>query len=117
MSTLFDVGLYERLDDEWRAGRPVVLATVIDRSGSVPREAGARMILWADGTAFGSVGGGCVEAEVRREARQLLLVTRRSTCVKLHLTERALGGTGDVCGGSMELILDYLSPEERDVGA
>lgn len=115
MSSSQDLRLFERLDEEWRHGRPVVLATVIARSGSVPREEGARMVLWADGSAMGSVGGGCVEADVRSAARDVLLVTKQSKCLRVHLTELAEGGTGDVCGGTMELFLDYVSPEGRDV--
>lgn len=117
MSTTHDVRLFERLDLEWQAGRPVVLATVIASSGSVPREEGARMVLWADGSALGTVGGGCVEADVRSAARDVLLVTKKSRCITVHLTEREAGGTGDICGGTMELFLDYLSPEGSDVGS
>ena len=115
MSTSHDLRLFERLHQEWQAGIPLVLATVIARSGSAPREVGARMVFWADGSAEGSVGGGCVEADVRSAARDVLLVSRQSRCIVVHLTERADGGTGDVCGGTMELFLDYLCPEGHDV--
>jgi len=116
MSTAHDLRIFEQLDLEWRHGTPVVLATVISKSGSVPREVGARMVLWADGSALGTVGGGCVEAEVRKAAREVLLVTKQSGCITVHLTEREAGGTGDICGGTMELFLDYIRPEGSDVG-
>ena len=101
---------------EQNAGRPVVLATVIGRRGSVPRDVGARMLIWADGTADGTVGGGCVEADIRAAARRVLLETRRPEVVSVRLTERAEGGTGDVCGGHMDVFLDYISSEAEHAG-
>jgi xanthine dehydrogenase accessory factor len=111
MSTTADLKLFERIETQHSQGKPMVLATIISRSGSVPREAGAKMLIWADGTAEGSVGGGCVEADVRAAARDVLLVTKVSRVVKVSLTESEQGGTGDVCGGTMELFLDYIYPE------
>ena len=109
-----DLELFGRIAEEQGAGRPLVLATVIAKSGSVPRGVGARMLIWADGTALGSVGGGCVESEIHGAAREVLLVTRQPRTVTVRLTEREQGGTGDVCGGQMEVFLDYISPEAVD---
>ena len=108
MSTTADLQLFERIETQFALGKPMVLATIISKSGSVPREAGARMLIWADGSAEGSVGGGCVEADVRAAAREVLLVTKTSRTLRVSLTELEQGGTGDVCGGSMELFLDYI---------
>jgi xanthine dehydrogenase accessory factor len=115
MNTDTDRELFALLADEAAAGRPVVLATVIGRRGSVPRETGARMVFWANGVARGSIGGGCVEAEIAAVAREVHLVTRRSRMVTVQLTDLPLGGTGDVCGGQMDVFLDYLQPEANDV--
>ena len=52
-------------------GKPFVLATVVNVRGSTPREVGAKMIVREDGQ-FGTIGGGCGEAEVFRKARILL---------------------------------------------
>ena len=51
--------------------KPFALATVINVRGSTPREVGAKMIVREDGQ-FGTIGGGCGEAEVFRKARLLL---------------------------------------------
>ena len=111
MTTVSDLELYRTLETEHESGRPVVLATVVSRSGSVPRDAGARMLIWANGDAKGSIGGGCVEADVRKAAREILLDTCRSRTLTVRLTEQAQGGTGDVCGGTMEIFLDYFKSE------
>ena len=52
-------------------GQPFALATVVNVRGSTPREVGAKMIVRTDGQ-FGTIGGGCGEAEVFRKARVLL---------------------------------------------
>ena len=45
-------------------GDPAALVTVVSTEGSTPRKAGAKMVVFADGRAVGTIGGGCVEAEV-----------------------------------------------------
>ena len=69
------------------------------------------MMIWADGTALGSVGGGCVESEIKSAAREVLLATHGPRTVTVRLTEREQGGTGDVCGGQMDVFLEYIPPE------
>jgi xanthine dehydrogenase accessory factor len=110
-----DEAIFDCIALETAAGRPLVLATVIARRGSVPREIGAKMIFWANGVAQGSIGGGCVEAKVASEARDVHLRTRGPRVVSVHLTDVPEGGTGDVCGGQMDVFLDYLKPEADDV--
>ncbi|MBI5288452.1 MAG: XdhC family protein, partial [Chloroflexi bacterium] len=46
------------------AGEPFALATLVDAHGSTPQKVGARLLVRADGTATGTLGGGCIEAEV-----------------------------------------------------
>src|SRR6202158_643813 len=58
-------------------GQPFALATVVNVRGSTPREVGAKMIVRADGQ-FGTIGGGCGEAEVFRKARVLLEETNEN---------------------------------------
>lgn len=111
MNTTDDRALFERVATEQSAGRPLVLATVIGTRGSTPRETCARMLIWADGTTLGSVGGGCAEAVVVSEAREVLLSTRESRRTTVSLADDSPEGTGDVCGGQMELFLDYIAAE------
>ena len=95
-------------------GKPFALATVVNVRGSTPREVGAKMIVRDDGQ-FGTIGGGCGEAEVFRKA-QLLLQHREEAC----LTEVDLTGDFDqqeigTCGGIMDVFIDLWSPS-TDLG-
>ncbi len=96
-----------------QAGKPFALATVVNVRGSTPREVGAKMIVHQDGQ-FGTIGGGCGEAEVFRKAR-LLLEERQGA----RLTEVDLTGDFDqkeigTCGGIMDVFVDLWEPA-RDI--
>jgi xanthine dehydrogenase accessory factor len=105
--------VYELLDG--RAvdpnGRPVgeaALATVIRRSGSAPQVAGARLLVYPDGRALGTVGGGAIELQVLDSCRQVLRTGKPRT-VEAHLVR----DLGMCCGGAMEVFVDYLQAEAR----
>ncbi|MCA9634987.1 MAG: XdhC family protein [Myxococcales bacterium] len=87
---------------------PAALATVIGRAGSAPQAIGARLLLCADGTLIGTVGGGAIEAQVLDACRQTLVdgQTRR---VEAHLVR----DLGMCCGGSMEVFVEHLQAAER----
>src|ERR1700730_10296853 len=89
--------------------KPFALATIINVRGSTPREVGAKMIIRDDGQ-FGTIGGGCGEAEVFRKARLLL-----EEGAGARLTEVDLTGDFDqqeigTCGGIMDVFIELLSP-------
>ena len=85
-----------------------VLATVISTSGSTPGKETMRLLVKEDGSFVGSVGGGCVEAEVVAEALEVLAsdLPRRST---FRLTERETGDQGLACGGELEVFLEPVT--------
>lgn len=92
-------------------GQPFALATVVNVRGSTPREVGAKMIVREDGQ-FGTIGGGCGEAEVFRKARVLL---EESNDALARLAEVDLTGDFDqreigTCGGIMDVFVDLWSP-------
>ena len=98
-------------------GIPCALATVIRTRGSTPAKAGTRMLVFLDGTTLGSIGGGCVEADVIRSARDVIEAGRI-----LHLDFRLAGAeaerTGIACGGTVEIMLESLEdPRVIIVGA
>ena len=90
------------------AGNPVVLATVVSTSRSVPRHAGSKMLVFADGTTRGTIGGGEMEARVVRESLECL---RESTprLLEYQLVDPAQGDPG-VCGGEVRLYLEPHMP-------
>ena len=92
-------------------GQPFALATVVNVRGSTPREVGAKMIVREDGQ-FGTIGGGCGEAEVFRKARVLLEEGNERGA---RLAEVDLTGDFDqpeigTCGGIMDVFVDLWSP-------
>src|SRR5262245_12705057 len=90
-------------------GQSVALATVVATRGSTPQKAGAHLLIASDGTMSGTIGGGCIEAEVWSEATRLL---RRgeSALREFILADDPDHPGGDVCGGTMEVFIDVLKP-------
>ena len=86
------------------------LITITSVLGSTPRKPGAKMLVFADGTTVGTIGGGCGEAEARREAFNVLS-SHISKIHCLNMTADMAEEEGMVCGGIMELFIDYLDKE------
>ena len=72
MGTLAQVELYRLIDEANGRGERVVVATVAHTRGSTPQRRGAKMLFFENGEVAGTVGGGCIEAEVWAEARETL---------------------------------------------
>lgn len=90
----------------WRceAGEAVALCTVVAARGSTPQAAGARMLLLGDGKTIGTLGGGCVEAEVRQQAIQLLHAGL-SKLLTFKLDHDYGWDDGLICGGAMDIYV------------
>jgi xanthine dehydrogenase accessory factor len=102
--------LYEKVSEALSQGEPVVVATVVETMGSTPQRSGAKLIVLQDGRMIGTVGGGCVEAEVWAQAREVLR-RGQSGLFTFHLTDDPEKDDGDVCGGTMKIFLDLWSPK------
>jgi len=102
------MSLWSAIEAAHREGRPAVLATVVRVGGSTPRAAGARMLVYADGTSVGTVGGGRFEEEVI-QAAVALAASREPAFFTTHLTR----DLGMCCGGQMEVFLDPIDVRER----
>lgn len=90
-------------------GEPWVLATIIRRAGSAPRDVGTKMLLTETGSTIGSVGGGCMEAEVIRSAR--LWLREKKAPVKIITADMSgvqAEDAGMVCGGRIEVLLEVI---------
>jgi xanthine/CO dehydrogenase XdhC/CoxF family maturation factor len=98
--------VYEEIERCLREGEAIVIATVASTRGSTPRKAGAKMMVRADGSCRGTIGGGCGEAEVRVEAMEALR-DGRPRLVTVELTE-AVESEDRICGGVMEVFLERL---------
>lgn len=88
--------------------RQKILATIISKKGPAPREVGSKMIIRSDGSTVGTIGGGCMEAEVIRKSRQLMIQNLNHALIyNVDMTGRD-GDEGMVCGGVQQLLLEPL---------
>jgi len=88
----------------------VALATLITRVGSAPRAVGAKYLIKGDGTSVGSIGGGCVEAEVWQEAQEVM-EKGKGGILHFELTSEQLAEGGLICGGNIDIFLEPLMEE------
>lgn len=105
MGTISQLEIYQLIEEAHARGERVAVATVADTRGSTPQRRGAKMLFFEDGGTAGTVGGGCIEAEVGVKAREALR-TRRPALHKFSLTSDAASEEGMVCGGTMEIFID-----------
>ncbi len=111
MSSIPQRDLYRMLSEANDRGERVVVATVAQTRGSTPQQRGAKMLFFKDGRAVGTVGGGCIEAEVWAEAREAM----RSGESALHhftLTAEEASEEGMVCGGTMDIFIDVVESDK-----
>jgi xanthine dehydrogenase accessory factor len=106
------MNLFKSMVKQLEANRPFVLATIIARSGSAPRVAGTRMIVHADGTIDGTIGGGILEARVRALAGDIFQHGRALT-KKFSLSSVDAGDVGMICGGQVQVLLQFMEPSQR----
>lgn len=110
MATIAQAELYRLIQEAHAQNERVVVATVADTRGSTPQRRGAKMLFFENGSTAGTVGGGCIEAEVWAEARDALR-TGRAALHKFSLTADEASEEGMVCGGTMEIFIDVWKPE------
>jgi len=84
------------------------LAVIIRRHGSAPRNIGTKMLVFEDGSAIGTLGGGCAEAEVLEKARDCIRHHKAST-IHIDMTGRQVEDEGMVCGGIIDVFIEPLS--------
>lgn len=98
--------IYREILSAVERGEPVVLATVARTRGSTPRKTGAKMVVRRDGSFFGTIGGGCGEAEVWQEAMDVL-EDGKPRIVTVDLTE-PIDGEDKICGGVMDVFVERV---------
>jgi xanthine dehydrogenase accessory factor len=93
----------------WRDGQPVGMATVVATWRSAPRPPGATMLVGPDGTAVGSVSGGCVEAAVY-ELGQQVVSTGQPVLTRYGVSDDDAFAVGLTCGGVIDLFVERVDP-------
>lgn len=99
--------LIARLNERLSRGLPTAVVTLTGAEGSVPRELGAKMLVFPDGSIEGTIGGGRLEAEAIRHALAAL-AEGRAKAVSFELEPKALGM---YCGGKATLFIDVYAAE------
>ena len=89
-------------------GEACVLATVIHTEGSTPQKPGAKLLVRADGSGVGTLGGGCVEGDIWFAAKMLLRSGGPAEVRDYELTEEIAARDGLICGGTMYFLLDPI---------
>ena len=96
--------LFERLLQRFESDVPCALCTIVSTRGSTPQTAGAMLLLHPDGQTEGTIGGGCVEAEVRRQALKML-VSQSSGLLNFVLDHDYGWDDGLICGGRLDVAV------------
>lgn len=94
-----------------QSGRAFAMVTVVDTQGSAPRHEGAKMLVLEDGTTYGTVGGGKLEALATQQALSCLS-EGRNRLLEFSLTESD-AGIGTACGGVAKLFVEVVVPRSR----
>lgn len=105
MGTIAQQDLYRAISGANGRGERVVVATVAQTRGSTPQQRGAKMLFFESGEVAGTVGGGCIEAEVWAEARAAMR-SGKSALHHFSLTAEEASEEGMVCGGTMDIFID-----------
>src|ERR1700730_3545214 len=115
MGTIAQSDLYRMISHANQRGERIVVATVVHTRGSTPQQCGAKMLFFQNGEVAGTVGGGCIEAEVWAEARESMR-SGKSALHNFALTAEEASEEGMVCGGTMDIFIDVWReriPEEQ----
>jgi len=104
--------LFEEIVKIRAEGRRGALATIVHMNGSIPSFESSRMLVREDGSISGTIGGGCVEAEVWAAAKDVMAaeLPRKMT---FNLNNEAGYDSGLICGGTLEVFVEPILPQPR----
>src|ERR1700723_3617268 len=101
--------IYEQMVQPRRESRRGAVATIVNVRGSIPSFRTAKMLVRDDGSIVGTIGGGCVEADVWQAAREVMESEKPRT-LKFDLNQDPRYDTGLVCGGTLEVFVEPILP-------
>lgn len=102
--------LFEEIVKMRRGGQRGALATIVHTNGSIPSYESSRMLVREDGSMAGTIGGGCVEAEVWAAAKEVMQKEAPRKMV-FHLNNEAGYDNGLICGGTLEVFVEPILPQ------
>jgi xanthine dehydrogenase accessory factor len=101
--------IYEEIVKLRQQGRRGAVATIVSVRGSIPSFKTAKMLVRDDGSIFGTIGGGCVEADVWQAAREVMESEKPRT-LTFNLNQDPKYDTGLVCGGTLDIFIEPVLP-------
>jgi xanthine dehydrogenase accessory factor len=101
--------IYEEIVKLRQQGRRGAVATIVSVRGSIPSFKTAKMLVRDDGSIYGTIGGGCVEADVWQAAREVMEAEKPRT-LTFNLNQDPKYDTGLVCGGTLDIFIEPLLP-------
>lgn len=106
---MWKMDIYEEIVKLRHEGRKAALATIVNVRGSIPSFQTAKMLVRDDGSITGTIGGGCVEAEVWQAAREVM-EQEKPRMLTFNLNQNPKYDTGLVCGGTLEIFVEPVLP-------
>jgi len=97
-----------------RQGQKCALATIVQVNGSIPSYESAKLLVREDGSMAGTIGGGCVEAEVWNAAREVI-ETEKPKHLTFSLNQDAAYDNGLICGGQLNVFVEPIVPQPRAI--
>jgi xanthine dehydrogenase accessory factor len=91
-------------------GQKCALATIVQVRGSIPSFESAKLLVREDGSLVGTIGGGCVEAEVWNAAREVI-ATNKPRHMSFNLGQDAAYDNGLICGGQLDVFVECITPQ------
>jgi len=104
--------IYEEVVRLRRLGQKCALATIVQVNGSIPSYESAKLLVREDGSMLGTIGGGCVEAEVWNAAREVM-ESERARQMNFSLGQDAAYDNGLICGGQLSVFVEPVVPQPR----
>jgi len=108
--------IYHQIKEFLDKGETLAVATIVSTKGSTPREVGAKMVVTAWGEILGTIGGGCGEADVKREAIEVIQ-TRQPRTVRVDLLDDISSDSPAVCGGIMNVFIEAWWKDKEAEGS
>src|ERR1700716_1003341 len=104
--------IYEEVVRLRRLGQKCAIATIVQVNGSIPSYESAKLLVREDGSMVGTIGGGCVEAEVWNIAREVM-ETEKPRHLNFSLGQDAAYDNGLICGGQLNVFVEPIVPQPR----
>ncbi|MSV34935.1 MAG: xanthine dehydrogenase [Bryobacterales bacterium] len=104
--------IYDEIVRLRRLGQKCAVATIVQVNGSIPSYESAKLLVREDGSMVGTVGGGCVEAEVWTAAREVI-ETDKPRHLNFSLGQDAAYDNGLICGGQLNIFIEPIAPQPR----